>query len=241
MLYWLTLSLCSVLSFIMRGEYIYAETDLAKLPKVKDITLGQFNKLFVLGFAGVTATRAAIWVCLCECGKIVNVPASNLRRQISCGCEARKNVIKASTTHGMTKTSEFDIWSGMRKRARSVGDKYYPRYGAKGIGMSDEWFDSFEKFYMDMGPRPKGCSVDRIDNSKGYSKENCRWASFNQQNRNRSSNHLLTFRGESKCITEWAEQIGVRKDTLRRRICVYGWSVEKALTAKTGEHQNDLL
>ena len=225
----------------MRGEYVYVETDLDKVPRVKDLTLGQFNKLFVLGFAGVTKKRAAIWTCICDCGKTVNVPASNLGKQTSCGCEARKNVIKAATTHGMTRTSEFNIWSGMRKRTRSKNDKYYPRYGAVGIGMSDEWFDSFEQFYEDMGPRPKGCSVDRIDNSKGYSKENCRWASSNQQNRNKTSNHLLTFRGVSKCITEWSEQLGIRKDTLRRRICVYGWSVEKALTTETGGYKNALL
>lgn len=241
MFYWLTLAFCSILSLTMRGEYVYVETALTKLPRVKNITSMQFNKLFVLGFAGVTATRAAIWTCLCECGKIVNVPASNLRRQISCGCEARKNAIKASTTHGMSKTSEFNIWSGMRKRTRSINDKYYPRYGAKGIGMSDEWFDSFEQFYEDMGPRPKGCSIDRVDNSKGYSKENCRWASFNQQNRNKSSNHLWTLRGETKCISEWADLLGIRKDTLRRRVCVYGWTVEKALTTGTRGKQNALL
>lgn len=241
MLHWLTIPLACLSVVAMGEKHTYVETDLAKLPRVKDKTSERFDKLLVLSFAGVTPSRVAVWVCQCECGKVVEVRASNLRKQTSCGCEARKNVSKAATTHGMTNTTEFNIWSGMRKRCRLVTDKYYPRYGGKGIDMADAWYDSFERFYEDMGARPGGCSIDRIDNSKGYSKENCRWASPKQQNRNRNSNHLLTFRGESKCISEWAEQTGIRKDTLRRRICVYGWEVEKALTTNVGEYENDLL
>jgi len=95
--------------------------------------------------------------------------------------------------------------------------------------MCQEWIDSFEAFYADMGPRPVGKTIDRIDNNFGYSKENCRWVDWKTQQRNRRSNHLITFQGETKCLIEWAEQFGIRKDTLRRRIVIYKWTIDEAL------------
>ena len=207
------------------------ETDIGKCRKIENLNGSIFGMLTVIGFVGKNERRVAIWRCRCECGKEINAPSGNLKNgQYSCGCDAIRKFKEFKTTHGMTSSSEWNIWNGARKRCRLVTDPAYSKYGGRGIDMCDEWYDSFQKFYDDMGPRPKGLTLDRKDNNKGYSKENCRWATYTTQNRNKASNHLWEFNGEKKCITEWAQSTGVRKDTLRRRVCVYGWTVERALT-----------
>ena len=133
-------------------------------------------------------------------------------------------------THGMTKTPEYSIWVQMRRRCRDPKMASYSRYGARGITVSDEWDDSFEVFYSDMGPRPDAnYSIDRIDGFKGYSKENCRWATHEEQNNNRSSNVLLNHLGKTLSVAEWAREIGVSRMTLHSRI-KRGLSVEKILS-----------
>jgi hypothetical protein len=81
-----------------------------------------------------------------------------------------------------------------------------------------------------MGPRPKGLSLDRIDNSRGYSKDNCRWATPTEQNNNKRSNILLSFEGKTQSLSAWAKELGFNPEVIRKRIRVRGWSVEKALT-----------
>ena len=214
---------------------ILIETDFSKLQKrAKNLSGKKFQMITVLSFAGITTNRSACWNCICDCGKEFQATGSNLKKQVSCGCEARKNKIISATTHGMTNTSEFNIWLGIRKRCRSKNDKYYSRYGGRGIDVCDSWFNSFEAFYADMGPRPQGLSIDRVDNSKGYNPSNCRWASIRQQQRNKRSNNMVTHNGERLCLTEWSERTGIRKDTLRLRIFKYGWSINSALTISTG-------
>jgi hypothetical protein len=102
----------------------------------------------------------------------------------------------------------------MRSRIKN-GSKHSPVYGK--IGICKEW-DSFDKFYEDMGDRPSGHTLDRIDNAKGYSRGNCRWATPREQCRNRSNNVVLSFGGKEMCATDWANEIGVHRDTIRKRI-----------------------
>jgi hypothetical protein len=116
----------------------------------------------------------------------------------------------------------------MINRCKNTSQKAFPRYGGRGIVVCDRW-TKFENFYADMGERPIGHTLDRIDNDLGYEPGNCRWATVSEQNRNKRSNHVIEYNGEKLCISEWARRVGIDGKTIRRRLDV-GWSVEKALT-----------
>lgn len=105
----------------------------------------------------------------------------------------------------------------------------YPRYGGRGIKVCERWKSSYENFLSDMGERPEGCSLDRINNDGDYCPENCRWATARQQNRNRSDNRLLTINGETKTLPEWADAAGISRSTFKRRL-EHGWTPEEALS-----------
>jgi hypothetical protein len=130
--------------------------------------------------------------------------------------------------HGKWKTPEFGIWLRMLDRCRNPNRRAYHRYGGRGITVCDRWH-SFAAFLEDMGERPSSKhTLDRIDNEAGYSPENCRWATWKEQQQNRSNNHRLTFQGETLCLSEWAQRVGIKKTTLQERL-YRGWSVERAL------------
>lgn len=106
----------------------------------------------------------------------------------------------------------------------------YPRYGARGIVVCERWRSSFLAFVLDMGERPAGHTIERIDVNGSYEPGNCRWATAKEQARNKTDNNVLTLNGETKCIAEWADCTGIPSHTIRARIGVYGWSIERALT-----------
>ena len=108
-----------------------------------------------------------------------------------------------------------------------MGGEHHSTY--ENMYIDPRWVESFEAFFEDMGERPEGKTIDRIDNSKGYYKENCRWATQAEQNRNRSSNVMLTHKGKTMCAVDWAKEIGVHRDTIRRRL-KKGLPLEKVLT-----------
>lgn len=125
----------------------------------------------------------------------------------------------------------YRAWLRMWDRVRGYTDRDRKHYSERGIAVCDRWKE-FENFLEDMGFRPEGMTLDRKDNDKGYSKENCRWATMKDQGRNRSSNRNVTFNEETLCLSEWAERTGIDKRTLRSRL-EKGWSVEDALTVPT--------
>lgn len=122
----------------------------------------------------------------------------------------------------------YRTWCQMRTRCRSDEPRYYPHYKGKGIRVCERW-DDFSKFLQDMGERPEGKTLDRIDNSLGYSPDNCRWATVVEQANNKSSNTLLTFAGETLNVSQWARKTGIPRHTLFLRIRS-GWPVDKLLT-----------
>lgn len=125
---------------------------------------------------------------------------------------------------------EYYAWRDIRLRCTSSTHKNFPRYGGRGIYVCNRWLDSYSNFLADMGGRPSPLhSIDRINNDGPYSPENCRWATRAEQTRNRSSNRLMTLNGRTQCIVQWAEELGIKANTLNSRI-VMGWSDEKTLT-----------
>jgi hypothetical protein len=198
-------------------------------PRVKDLTgHPPFGRLTVVAFAGIARNRKATWRCLCDCGNETVVRGTGLvsGSSQSCGCLGREK----STTHGMSRTPEYNCWVTMLQRCFNPSDDDYVRYGLRGITVCERWRTSFEAFFADMGLKPIGhdISIERQDNNGNYEKGNCYWASRTQQARNRRSSRLLTFNGRTQCVASWAEERGLHLKTLYTRLH-RGWSVERAL------------
>jgi hypothetical protein len=139
----------------------------------------------------------------------------------------------------MSNTPTFNSWMSMIKRCMSPNANGFRYWGGRGITVCERWQgpEGFENFLLDMGKRPSlEHTLDRIDNNGNYEPGNVRWATRLEQTRNRANNRTLTFGGETKCISEWAESLHMADDTLRSRIA-HGWSVERALTTPAGVHR----
>lgn len=174
-----------------------------------DLSGMKFNKLTVLKLDSDDLNK---WVCLCDCGKTTIVFKGNLTRghTTSCGCYQNERRGKGSITHGMTKTSEFAIWQSMKQRCYDKNCTAFRRYGARGIHICRKWRNSFDDFFKDMGARPSSRhSIERRDNNKNYSPDNCYWGTPKEQARNRCSNRKIEYDGEKITIAEFAERFNI--------------------------------
>lgn len=199
-----------------------------------DLTGRTFGRYTVLGL-GVLHTKPSgqtqyKWRCVCACGAHREVFGYSLRsgKSKSCGCYSRDRTIRDSTTHGMTGTSTYKSWMNMRRRVYDPRSNRFRSHGSRGITISPSW-EKFENFYKDMGERPSGMSLERLDNDGPYSKENCTWATPTQQARNRRSSRHLEVGGVTKTVAEWAEDYGHETHTVIGRLEL-GWEPERALT-----------
>lgn len=138
--------------------------------------------------------RDRMYRCLCSCGNVVEVSSGHLGsgHTKSCGCLARERASKASTKHGKSKTRTYRIWQNMISRCYNQKIEAFKSYGLLGTKVCDRWRTNFSNFYNDMGPAPKGCSIDRIDTRESYKPSNCRWASSGIQARNRKRKQTNT-------------------------------------------------
>ena len=180
-------------------------------------------------------------LCICDCGGIMVTRRKSLLRERtrSCGCLLREQYVKngkmntrhgESGTVGTIRSTEYSAWAGMIARCNNRENRAYDRYGGRGIRVCVRWCNSYEKFLLDMGrkPTPKH-SLDRIDNDKGYSPTNCRWATPHEQNLNKRNNRKLTIDGIALTVTEWVERSGMIRGTLWSRLEM-GWSPKRAVS-----------
>lgn len=158
------------------------EQKIVKSQRKSKIKIGdKFGRLVVLKNVGIVEGNTC-FRCECVCKNIRIVRGCDLYREHtrSCGCLQRENRIK----HNMAGTPEYDTWVGIIQRCTNPNSKSYKNYGERGITVCTEWLHSFKAFFQDMGRKPKGLTIERINNELGYFKENCRWATYSEQNTN---------------------------------------------------------
>lgn len=149
---------------------------------------------------------------------------------------------KHRENHGMTGTRIHNIWRGMKIRCYDENRPDYQHYGGRGIRMCEEWRTSFNNFYTwaKHNGYQDNLTIDRINVDESYSPENCRWATLQVQENNRTNNKIIAFNGQSHTQAEWSQIIGIDQKTISARIVRYGWSIERALTTpkrrRTGGH-----
>jgi hypothetical protein len=196
---------------------------MAKAIEMVGMVCGRFT---VIKRAEKNKGNDCAWVCACECGNICEVSGSALRtgKIKSCGCYRRD----MKTTHGKRKSRIYDIWAGMIDRCENKNNKFYYRYGGRGIKIS-EGFREFGTFYAVVGDPPAGLSLDRIDNDGNYEEGNVRWATQKEQCRNTSRNKIIEHNGESKSMVEWGDNMGESGSLIFARI-KRGWSESDAVS-----------
>lgn len=196
--------------------------------KKLDLVGQKFGRLTVVKTTGKDKQGNYVWLCQCDCGNITKVRGYILKigNTKSCGCLRKDIMTKKFRTHGMAKTTEYKSWANMKNRCLNKNLDCYKYYGGRGIKVCDEWKNSFETFYKDMGDKPKGTNIDRIDNNGNYCKENCRWATRKEQMRNTRRNKMITYRKETMSLAEWAERLSINYPMLWQRL-KRGWSIEK--------------
>ena len=197
-----------------------------------------YGQLTVLHKSSKKAGNESMYECKCACGRECTVRAGNLRvgKTRSCGClrrSAARAVGKQNTRHGLTGTQEYHSWSAIKARCLNKNSPLYGHYGGIGIQVDPKWVgkDGFANFLRDMGRAPSNDhTVDRKDGTKGYFRDNCRWATITEQNRNRRSNVWVRYNGEVKCLVEWSEVTGLSLLILWSRIRKLRWPIHDALT-----------
>ena len=195
----------------------------------------KYNRLTAIKFIEMRKEQGQYWLFRCECGieKVLWVQGVKRGGIKSCGCLNDESFLKRITKHNKSRTNIYRIWCSLRGRCFNKNSKNYKNYGGRGIVVCEEWLgeNGFENFYKDMGNRPEGKSIDRIDNNGNYCPENCRWADIFQQANNKRTNHLLTYNNKTQNVSQWADELGIKYNTLMARLR-YGWSIEKALLKK---------
>ena len=189
----------------------------------------KYNRMTVLSDAGRNKHNQKLYNCICDCGAEKVVVGHDLRygKTKSCGCYN----IDRITSHGMSNTKVYKVWAAMLDRCNNKDNPNYKYYGEQGVAVCDEWLE-FENFYKDMG-EPNGLTIDRIDGSGNYCKENCRWADRKTQSNNIKNNVTIEYKSEVKTVGELADITGIPINVLRWRVS-HGWSAERTIETPVG-------
>lgn len=198
------------------------------------IVLGRGESRFYSDSTKKSLVEHRRWVCLCDCGtqRTVTEMSLNSGKSVSCGCYNREVSSFVHTKHGETRSyqysAEYHAWKSMKERCRNASNKRFIKYGGRGINFCERW-DEFENFLEDMGRRPgENYSLDRIDNNKGYSPDNCKWSTPHERMTNRTVTRFVSMNGERVPLATLAKQHNIPANTLRFRI-LKGWDIDEAL------------
>jgi len=213
------------------------------MPKLINLTGKKFGRLLVIEKLNNDKYNKIRWLCLCDCGNIKIIIGERLRsgHTKSCGC-LNKEII---TKHGYSNTRIYHIWENMIQRCTNIKNKEYKNYGGRisPIVVCDRWLDKnngFINFLEDMGEPPSAQhQIDRIDNNKGYFKENCRWTSRKNNNRNKRNNHMLEYNNKNQCVAKWSDETGIPYQIIYSRI-KSGWSTEETLTIPVKKYKKKI-
>lgn len=203
-------------------------------------TMGRLYVVKRIGFKYTKNGRYQNYLCRCECGNYCERTISSLNSKglHSCGCykkecfeKVAKMPTKARISHGMSNTRLYKIHESMKMRCRNKNSNSYTNYGGRGIDVCKEWerFEPFAEWAMQSGYNDE-LTIDRIDNNKGYSPDNCRWATRRNQMENTRRTRKYTIDGETHSITYWARKYGISRSTLFYRL-ERGMGIEEALTS----------
>ena len=201
--------------------------------QAKDMTGQRFDSLVAIEQVG-NVSGSALWRFVCDCGLEVCRTRSSVMgtakkgHKNSCGCAYGRIPMEM---HGLKADPLYSVWESMKKRCFNPSSRSYKDYGAKGISVCDEWKRSFLAFKRDMGSRPEGFEIDRIDSSKGYFKDNCRWADRKTQATNKTNTIKVKINGVEYPLTDAIRKFCPKKkyQTIYMRLKVYGFSDHEAI------------
>ena len=194
-----------------------------------DLTGKIFGRLTVLAL-GTPISKRRAYMCACECGKQKLVRGECLSQGMteSCGCIRAELTAAINKTHGMSSSPEYKSWAHAKARILNPKNHKFAFYGGRGITMCQEWIDSFDAFFADMGYKPsKKHSLGRIDVNLGYCKENCRWESFAEQARARSDNVYVLVDGVKMILKDACKNKSIDYKKASRNIKLGLWNPEK--------------
>ncbi len=201
------------------------------MSRLVDLIGQHFDRLTVIKRSCNSKNGHACWLCQCSCGqkRIVSSDSLKSERTKSCGCLSAEKTKRRFTKHGHTRSRTYESWQHMNQRCKNPNNQDYHNYGGRGIIICKRW-EKFENFLEDMGERPAGTSLDKINNNHGYCETNCRWSTPEQQNKNKRNNLYETYGGKTQLVTKWAKEYDISYHILWDRLYRLDWSISKALT-----------
>lgn len=198
----------------------------------KDLVGYRFGKLIILRYLGSTIKGGhAMWECLCDCGNITTTTTNHLNagHTTSCGCAGRQARLRAKTKHGDCGTRLYGAYRDMKSRCYNHRNVGYRHYGGKGIRVCEKWLDSYGAFkeWALLNGYNDELTLDRRDINKDYCPENCRWATFTEQQNNTSRTRRILYNGNTQSVAEWARELGLPYTILYSRLKQSGWDAVK--------------
>jgi len=179
------------------------------------------------------------YTCKCECGYTKDVAGYHLKNGTSSSCITCSSIDR-NLRHGNCRTKNrsgaYTSWLSMKQRCTNPNDPSYRFHGARGITIDSRW-NKFENFLEDMGDRPKGLSIDRINTYGNYEPGNCRWADQVTQTNNTRANVHWEYEGTSRTIAQWATYLGIGYQTLRRRVQIHNWTIKLAIETPVKQYK----